>query len=247
MGLPVLNAPTFSGTIPSTKKSFTFRPFLVKEQKILLFALESRELINIYLALKDIIHSCIRETNIDVQKLPIFDLESIFLQIGARSTGEIANVIANCTNCKKDTELEIPLLDVSLKNYKKGANKIKLTDTIGITLKYPTLDDAIEVAKDDSKKNEEEQSSYDMLLNSIESVYDENGIYRLGEEYTTDDLNVFVDSLSIQQLRKIKKFLKESPYLSYETKFVCPHCGHENEVEIKGIKDFFFAPSPMKT
>jgi transcription elongation factor Elf1 len=252
--LPVLTTPTFSGTIPSIKKKFTFRPFLTKEQKILLFALESGELINVYLALKDIIEACVKDTTLDVENMPIFDLESIFLQIGARSTGEIANVLATCSNCQKTTELEIPLLDVTLKNYQKGANKISLTDDIGIIIKYPTLADAINLVSSEKEegieKNPEEGKeiqSYDLLLNSIEAVYTAEKIYRLGEDYSIDDLGVFIDSLSIPQLKKVKEFLKKSPYLSYETTYRCPHCEHENQVEIKGIKDFFFVPSPMKT
>lgn len=240
MSLPVLNNPTYTARIPSSGKPFNFRPFIVREQKILLMALESGDVTNIYHGLRDVINSCILDEIGDVETMPLFDLEGIFLAIAAKSTGEIAKVGKKCDHCGQPNELEIPLEGVALKNYKKGNNKIQLNEQVGVLLHYPTLKDALAVSiSQDHEKKSEEELSFNIIMNTIESVYDGKTVYN-SSDYSREELGTFVESFQMKHLRQIKEFLVETPYLSYEGSFNCEHCGKENKFEIKGIRDFFF-------
>ena len=240
MSLPVLNNPTYTAKIPSSGKSFNFRPFIVREQKILLMALESGDITNIYHGLRDIINTCILDDIGDVENMPLFDLEGIFLAIAAKSTGEIAKVGKKCDHCSHPNELEIPLEDIRLKNYAKGNNKIQLNEQVGVLLHYPTLKDALSISlgQEQDKKSEEELS-FDIIANTIESVYDGKSVYNSGD-YSREELGVFIESFQMKHLKMIKDFLTSAPYLSYEGAFNCEKCGSENRYEIKGIRDFFF-------
>lgn len=241
MSLPVLSNPTYSAKIPSTGKIFDFRPFIVREQKILLMALESGDVTNIYHGLRDIIKTCILSEIDDIETMPLFDLEGIFLAIAAKSTGEISKVGKKCDHCNHPNILEVPLEGVALKNYSKNNNKIQLTEEVGVLLHYPTLKDALDISirQEDKKKVSEEELSFDIIMNTIESVFDKNGIYT-GSDFSREELSTFVESFQLKHLRLVKDFLVNMPYLSYSGKFNCESCGKENQYEVKGIRDFFF-------
>jgi len=245
MTLPVLNTPTYSAKIPSTGQTYNFRPFIVKEQKILLIALESGDKSNIYHGVRDIIRSCILTDIGDIEKMPLFDLEGIFLSIASKSTGEIARVGKKCKECGHPNELEIPIEQVTLKNFSKGNNKIQLNDQVGIILKFPNLKDALDIALEqesalDSKGSiSDEELSFRIILRTIESVYDGKGVYS-GSDYTEEELASFIETFQVSHIKKIKQFLTNIPYLSYEGEFECEHCKAKNIFEVKGIRDFFF-------
>jgi phage FluMu protein Com len=241
MSLPILNTPTYSAKIPSTGKDFNFRPFIVKEQKILLMALESGDLSNIYHGLRDIIKSCLLSEIGNIETMPLFDLEGIFLSIAAKSTGEIAKVGRKCSSCGHPNEIEIPIENVTLKNFKQGSNRIQLNEKVGIILRYPTLKDALDLSleSEQDKKKSDEELSFNMITKTIESVFDEKSVYS-GSDYTEEELKNFVETFQLNHLKMIKNFLVDAPYLSYIGSFECDHCKHINEYEVKGIRDFFF-------
>jgi hypothetical protein len=241
MSLPVLSNPTYTAKVPSTGKNFNFRPFIVREQKILLMALESGDITNIYHGLRDIINSCILTDIGDVESIPLFDLEGIFLAIAAKSTGEIAKVGKKCKHCSHLNEIEIPLEGVVLKKFNKENNKIQLTDQVGVLLKYPTLKDALDISisQEKDKDKSSEALSFEIIMNTIGSVFEGKNVYS-GTDYSKEDLAEFVESFQMSHLKKIKDFLINVPYLSYEGSFECESCKKTNEYEVKGIRDFFF-------
>lgn len=240
MSLPIVETPLFFGKIPSTKKSFEFRPFLVKEQKSLLFALESGKFDQIYLAFKNIISVCTKN-QIDIDKIPSFDAESIFLQISSKSIGEISKIEAKCSHCSEFNQVSVAIPDIALKNFKSSGATIQLTDKIGIKLKYPTMKDIVDNASKSNNSNESVSKIgivYDTIISSIENIFDEKTVYP-ASDYKYEELNEFLENLSIDQLNKIEKFFEETPYLSVDLKFVCKACQKSNHQELKGIQNFF--------
>lgn len=242
MSLPLVETPTFIGKIPSSKKSFEFRPFLVKEQKALLFALESGNLEQIYLAFKNIISACTKET-IDVDNIPSFDAESIFLQISSKSIGETSKIEVKCAHCESFNKISVDIPDVTLKNYRNSGSTIQLTDKIGLKMKYPSMKDVVDISLQSSSKTTSDQSPqtkivYDTIISSIDCIFDEKNVYP-AKDHTYEELNSFLDNLSIDQINRVEEFFEKSPYLSLNVNFKCIKCGELNSQEIRGIKNFF--------
>jgi len=246
MALPSLKKPIYVGDIPSSKQKFQFKPFLVKEQKNLLIALESDDLEHIYSAFIEIVESCVisvdndKEKKLDVKNIPSFDAESVFLQISSRSIGEKTSVKVECENpeCNAENDIDVIIQDVHLKNYDPKKQKIQLTEDVGMELRYPSLNDIIH---EDDKNGEDHQVTqiYKTIKKSIVSIFDKENVY-LKDDMDSDELDEFIDSLTIPQMQKIENFFEDYPYLSNDVKFTCKSCGTVNETEIKGLKDFFF-------
>lgn len=243
--LPQLKTPTYSGTIPSTNDSFEFRPFLVGEQKVLLLAMETNDEKQLYIAFRDTLRTCVigpESIKNNIEKLPLFDLESIFLQISSKSTGDVSKIAATCTHCGTSNTLSVRASDVELKQYEKGKTRIELTESVGLVMRYPTLETVIDSVKDQTSDNVDQNNDssdfYQSIADSIESIYDENEVY-LREDINEKELSDFVDSLSLSQLKKIESFFDEMPYLGSSVNFKCTECGSKNVVELKGIRDFF--------
>jgi len=242
MSLPLVETPTFVGRVPSSKKTFEFRPFLVKEQKVLLFALETGNLEQIYTAFRDIVSACTRGA-VNVDEIPSFDAESVFLQISAKSVGERSDIEVKCSHCQTFNKVSVNLPDVTLKRFKSSGSTIKLTDKIGITFRYPTMRDVIDVSNNSASRRKDNQSPqaqliYDTVIASIESIFDEKKTY-MAQDSSYEELSAFLDTLTIEQVGKIENFFENSPYLSLNVDFKCFHCGGVNSQEIKGIKNFF--------
>lgn len=240
--LPLVETPTFVGKIPSSKKTFEFRPFLVKEQKALLFALESGELEQIYLAFKNIISACTKDA-INVDAIPSFDAESVFLQISSKSIGETSKIEVKCSHCEEFIKMTVNIPDVTLKGFKTSGSTIQLTDRIGLKMKYPSMKDIVDISmKSTSKKSFDESPQtklvYDTIIASIDSIYDEKNVYP-AKDYKYEELNTFLENLSIEQINRVEEFFEKAPYLSLDLDFKCPKCGGMNSQEIRGIKNFF--------
>lgn len=246
--LPKFDIPSFIGTVPSSGQTFEFRPFLVKEQKNLLIAMSSKNTPQIYSAFKSIIESCIKSFNgtpLDLNRIPIFDLESMFLQISAKSVGERSTIIEKCKQCQHENEIDIVIDDVKLKNYAQGDNKVMLSDSIGIIFKYPSIQDAIDTQfqienQSDSlnKPASSIESAYRQIVNSIESIFDANQVY-LASDLSKEELTSFLDQITIQQMQKIDEFFKRFPYLAIDVNYICQNCRTTNQTEIRGLQNFF--------
>lgn len=233
MPLPKIETPRYELTIPSTKKTVTFRPFLVKEEKVLLIAQESGNRNNIVKAMRDIAESCI-EDKIDGNKLTVFDLEYIFVKLRTKSVGEVSSVNLTCSECKKPNLVDINLDSIELVEGEKMSNDIKLTEEVGIVLQHPTVKDIIQM--------DFSGGDYDHMMEliklTIQSIYDRDGIYSRADA-TQAEINEFIDSLNRQQLEKIGEYIKSCPRIIKKIGYTCGECGHNNNTEISGLESFF--------
>lgn len=239
MALPIIQTPTYSCELKSLKKRIEFRPFLVKEQTILLIALETDDIEQIFTAFKQIIKACII-SDISIESLPAFELEYLFLQIAARSAGEMSEVIIHCDECNEENLVKINLLDASIKGSDPASQKIQLTSDIGIKLKYPGINaamDLVRITSNDSYLNDRE-GIIKLISSAIDFIYDSNKIYKK-EDTTAAELEEFIKSLTISQMKMIIEYLNSMPYLALDTKFECKKCKKKNEKSIRGIKSFF--------
>ena len=234
MALPNLNQQTFELNIPSTDEKIKYRPFLVKEEKILLQALESNSFTDISGAVKVIIENC-TFNKIDVDKLPSFDLEYIFLNIRAKSAGEIAKVKVLSPDDKKTyVETDIDLTKINVEVDVNHTNKIELTDTAGVIMTYPTLDMF-------TKHNYETPKADDFLklfADCIYQVYNGDDVYDYVD--TTDKERVeFLENLTKEQFDKIREFFETMPKLKHKVKITNPVTNKKNTVVLEGLRSFF--------
>lgn len=235
MALPKMVVPKFFTTIPSTKEKVAFRPFLVKEEKALLLALESTDENSMVDAIKETISACV-ETKTNIEKLPFFDLEYLFLQIRAKSVGEEAKfqyrhaggVNREGKPCEAVTDVVVKLDEVKTEEDPKHTNKIMLTDTVGVIMRYPTIETMKELV---TKRND-----FEVVSRCIESVFDENDMY---EPENTQDAIQFMESLNSSQFAKIVEFFETMPKMKHTVTYNCKGCGQEDTVTFEGIADFF--------
>lgn len=233
MALPKLNAPKYELTIPSTGKRVEFRPYTVKEEKILLIAKSSEDPKQMVRAIRDMIVACTYEA-IDIKKLTMFDFEYIFLQLRGKSVGETAQIRVACTKCTNYSDFDLDVANIEVTGDIKRDMKVQLTNDIGVVLKWPSFD----MAEKYAGKEQTETLAFEMLLDCIESIYDKNDVYPAAEQ-TTAELNEFIDSLSSAQFKKLSDMLDKLPQVSTEVEFKCMSCGHMNKTFIKGLQSFF--------
>jgi hypothetical protein len=235
MALPVINVPTYKANIPSTKEEITFRPFLVKEEKILLLALEDGGDASIAGAIKQIIHNCTFE-QVDVTRLATFDLEYVFLRIRAKSVGEVAKVQVLCEDDGETyVEAEVPLDKVKV-NFPEGhTNQIKLTDEIGVLMSYPDMNEMY-------KGIEEGQNTIDFSLDlikvAIAQVY-EGEVVHERTDFTDEELGDFLESLTSEQFASIQNFFETMPRLSHTVTVTNPNTKKKNKIKLEGLNSFF--------
>tara|TARA_R110002153_G_scaffold4891_2_gene22880 strand:- start:3067 stop:3768 length:702 start_codon:yes stop_codon:yes gene_type:complete len=232
MALPKLENPTYPIEVPSLNRKVEFRPFLVKEEKILMIAQESGDEKKILKTIKDIISAC-SFNKLDPNECTSSDIEYLFLQLRAKSVGESVEIRIKCTECGEYANVKINLEDIKLSEVEEISNTIEITDSIGVVLKHVSMSDAEKVDKDNS-----ENAFNQMLVYSIESIYDADNVYPASES-TEKELIEFIDSLSHKHLEKIQEFIQNIPKLQHTVKFKCKECGHENEVVLEGIESFF--------
>jgi hypothetical protein len=236
MALPKLAAPRFALEIPSTGKRISFRPFLVKEEKSLLMAAQSEDTVDMIDAVKDVISACVVDDTFDVEKIPYFDLEYIFLNIRAKSISEIVKLEYRHTGgvnyqgiaCDAVTPVEINLEQVKVYKDPDHTNKVKLDDRLGIELRYPTIND-VRMVSDGADEIE-------MLAKCIVSVYDEDSVY---EPDNMEDSIGFIESLNNEQFMRIMQFISTMPKLRHTFSYKCRGCGQEDKVTLEGMSDFF--------
>tara|TARA_Y100000033_G_scaffold40039_1_gene39863 strand:- start:1944 stop:2651 length:708 start_codon:yes stop_codon:yes gene_type:complete len=234
MALPVLNAAKYKTIIPSLNKEVEYRPYLVKEEKILMVALESNDQKQILTAIKDVINNCLYD-DINLNKLAMFDIETLFLRLRSKSVGETTEIKAKCEECEHEHLQEINFDDIQPPEIKKVVTKIELTDDVGMTLKYPSIGD---IQKHDSDKMESVEGMMEVVVDCIESIYDADNVYSAKDE-SRKSLKEFIDSLNSQQFSKLTDFFENVPALNYNLNFECSKCGHKNEIELRGLQNFF--------
>lgn len=235
MALPVVNAPKYSLVIPSSGETISYRPYLVKEEKILMVAMESKDQNQMLQALKDVIDSC-TEGAINIGKLPIFDLEYLFLKIRSKSVGETSDLSFKCSHCETKNDYQIDLEDVQVQGEIKKEVNIKVTDEIGLIMKYPEVNNIQRsISTGESKGLDLAMAS---IVSSIDSIYDQDNVYP-AENETQQDLVNFVESLNANQFQKLAEFFEDLPTLRHEINFKCISCGENNQLKIEGLQSFF--------
>ena len=236
MALPRLNdVPEYELTVPSTGQSVGFRPFLVKEQKVLMIAYESKDVKQILKAVMNCIQACVK--NIDTGKLATFDVDYIFTQIRSKSVGESNDVIIKCTNCQHENQITINLNEITI-DIKKKDMMIQLNDTYMLKMKYPTYTDIISdrVLLNDTRTQTEQLIA--TLRNCMDTIQTDEENIVLKDE-TVEEIDDFISSLNDEQYGKIADFVSSVPTMRYEKKFNCKECEKENTLVVEGLQDFF--------
>ena len=236
MALPQINTPTYELEVPSTGEKLKYRPFLVKEEKILMIAMEGKEQSGILDAVKQIVKSCTFD-KFDMSKAPMFDVEYIFLNIRAKSVGEISTVNLRCLDDNETfVKTEIDLTEVEVKMDEEHTNKIELTEEMGMIMTYPNLDSFA----DYDVTNINASNMIDMIASCIAQIYDKKGedVYD-SKDSTHKELVDFIEQLNSKQFAEVQKFFDTMPKLTHTVKIENPKTKVKSEVTLNGLNDFF--------
>ena len=238
MPLPKIATPSYELELPSTGETIQYRPFLVKEEKLLVIALESEDTKQITTAIKTVIKNCILTKNIKVESLPTFDIEFLFLNIRGKSVGEELEVNIICPD---DGETQVPvkinLDDIQVQKNEEHTNRIKLDSNIMMEMKYPSLDQFIKNNFDFNDKNAMDQS-FELIGSCIDKIFTEDEVWSAAD-VTKKELSEFLESMNSSQFKDIEKFFETMPKLSHTIKVTNPKTGVENEVVLEGLSAFF--------
>ena len=237
MALPKLNVPVYEAVLPSTEKVIKYRPFLVKEEKLLFTAQESGEEA-VLPAVKQIIKNCV-QGEIDVDNLPIFDIEYVFLRLRAKSVGEEITLGLKpwgCPQndgelCKFTTEVSVNLEEIKCVKDKTHTSKIMLDNKIGIMMKYPDISQL-------NTKGSENEMGFEVIKKCINMIFTEEETHER-DSFTDKELDDFIDSLNTKQMEKIKNFFDTMPVLKHTVKYTCKTCDEEKETTLQGLQSFF--------
>ena len=241
MPLPKINTPTYELTLPSNKKKIRYRPFLVREEKILVLAMESNDQKQITDAIIQIIGDCLITKNIDVTKLPTFDIEYLFLNVRSKSVGETVEVNITCPDDGKTTvETSINIDDIKVVKNKDHNLIVQLDDKYSMKLKYPTLDQFVENNFDFemAEPKESVSAAMSMLSTCIDMIYDQEESWDASES-TKEALDEFIDQLNTKQFQEVEQFFRTMPKLTHKLKVKNPQTGVESEVVLEGLASFF--------
>jgi len=237
MTLPSVETPRYELTLPSTDKVVQFRPFLVKEEKVLLVAMESNNNTEIINATKEILNACTYE-KLEIEKLPIFDIEYIFLQIRAKSVGEIAKFKMLCPDDKSTyTNVEVDLTKVNVQVDDEHTNNIVIDENrkLGVVFNYPTL----EMTKAGFNIDETDINTlFDIMTTSIDHIYEGEKVYP-AKDSTKEELKTFLESLPQKTFEKIKTFFETMPQLRHNIEVENPKTKVKSTIDLKGIREFF--------
>ena len=238
MPLPKIATPTYELELPSTGKTIQYRPFLVKEEKLLVLALESEDTTQITTAIKAVIKACIKTRGIKVETLPTFDIEYLFLNIRGKSVGEVLDVNVICPDDEKtQVTVQIDLDSIECRKTEVHTNKIKLDDTIIMEMKYPSLDQFIKSNFDMKEENQMEQS-FDLIASCIDKLYSADEVWA-SEDCSKKEMSDFLEQLNSSQFKEIEKFFETMPKLSHTIKVTNPETKVKSDVTLEGLAAFF--------
>ena len=227
--LPSIANPSLIAELPVSKQKVKYRPFVIKEQKALLLAQESKDVDSIVETIKSVISTC-TENTLDFSNTPTVDLIYFFLQLRIASVGPNVSFITNCNSCNTPINLNMSLSDIKV-NTDNAITNVKITDTVGIIFRFPTIEDSIQTGlqKDRSLK---------MLYNLIVSIYDEDSVYDKSD-YTEQEFIDWIETFSDKQLKEIEVFAKNMPTIKHELDFSCPKCNTKQSRTLEGLHSFF--------
>ncbi len=236
MALPKLNTPTYELEVPSTDEKIKYRPFLVKEEKILMIAMESKDNAQIVNAVKDIVQEC-TFNKLDIANLPMFDVEYIFLNIRAKSVGEISKLKLLCPDDKQTyADVEVDLSKVEVQVGKDHTNKIELTDEMGMIMTYPTIDSFTQ----SGIQTINAENMLQVVGSCILQIYEEKGekVYQ-AKDQTKKELTEFIESMNTGQFKRVQEFFDTMPKLKHTIKVKNPKTKKSSDITLEGLNDFF--------
>jgi hypothetical protein len=248
MGLPKIVVPEYSLTLPSNGKEVKYRPFLVKEEKILLIAMESEDEQQIVDATKTVIKNCVFG-DFEVEEMPIFDVEYVFLWLRSKSKGEIIELKYDCPKCENKIPLSFNTEEIKITNDDTHNNKIELTENLGVVLRYPNM---TLQAKLESMDTNEVEKIFTTVVECIDYIYDNENTYP-NKDHTRKEMSEFVDSLTDSQFQKLTHFFETMPKLRHEVVLRCKNknkqgkkkdkktveCGYTEDLVLEGLQSFF--------
>ena len=238
MPLPKIATPTYHLELPSTGKTISYRPFLVKEEKVLVIALESEDNKQITNAIKAVLKACVQTRGIKVEDLPTFDIEYLFLNIRGKSGGEQLEVNIICPD---DEETQVPVTidldDIQVEKSEEHTNKIKLDTNLMMEMAYPSLDQFIKSNFDFNDENQMDQS-FQLIASCIDKIYSDEEVWATAD-CTKKEVNEFLESMNSAQFKEIEKFFETMPKLSHNIKVKNPNTGVESDVVLEGLASFF--------
>jgi len=238
MPLPKISTPVYELDLPSTGQTIQYRPFLVKEEKVLVIALESEDTKQITNAIKTVIKNCIVTKNIKVESLPTFDIEYLFLNIRGKSVGEEIDVNVICPDDEEtNVSVKINLDDIKVQKSDEHSNRIKVDDNIMMEMKYPSLDQFIKTNFDFNNDAAMDQS-FDLIASCIDKIFTEEEVWSAAD-VTKKELIDFLEQMNSSQFKEIEKFFETMPRLSHKVNVTNPKTGIESEVILEGLANFF--------
>ena len=240
MPLPKISTPTYELELPSTGKKIKYRPFLVKEEKILILALESENIKQITTSIKSILKECIQTRGVKIDTLPIFDIEYLFLNVRGKSVSEALDLVVTCPDDNKTTvPVKIYIDEIKVVKSPDHNNDIKLDDKLTLRLKYPSLDEFIKSNFDFSSRDEGAlEQSFEIIATCIDQVYNEEESWA-ASDCTKKELLEWVETLNTNQFKLIESFFTTMPKLSHTIKVTNPKTKVENDVTLEGLSSFF--------
>ena len=238
MPLPTISTPTYELTLPSSSRKIKYRPFLVKEEKILIIAMESQDTKQIARAVKDVLAKCILTKGIKVDKLATFDIEYLFLNIRGKSVGEHIEVMVTCPDDNKtQVPMSINIDDIKVQKDKDHSSDIVLDDTYTLKMKYPSLNEFIKT-NFDQVENMKVDDTFDLISSCIDQVYSDEETWS-HQECTKKELSDFVESLNTTQFKMVENFFTTMPKLSHVVKVTNPNTKVDSEIKLEGLQSFF--------
>jgi hypothetical protein len=240
MALPKIDQPIYEVKLTSYPEPIKFRPFLVKEQKILLMAAESGESEEVLKAMKQVINNCVVSQNFDAEKLPMVDIELMFVNLRSRSVGENIDMFFKCNNevedgrkCGMVINIQVDLLNEVVPKEALMKNIIMVNDKVGVKMRYPTIDDIKFMSDLDPS-----EINVRLVANCIQQVFDDEQTFDL-EKTSIEELSDFMDQIPSHVYEKMEAFLKDVPTITYDKIHPCPKCKYEHKIHLEGMKDFF--------
>lgn len=234
--LPKITVPTFEATIPSTKQKITYRPFLVKEEKILLMAMEGKDNREIVKSVSKILKDCINE-DIDPTKLAFFDVEYLFLKLRGKSVGEAIDLKIkhlDDSECKHATEVSVDIDSIEVEIKDDHNQVIKFDDNLGIKMKYPTIEN-IDSVNENLATNDVDRL-FALITSSVDNVFTSETVY---DSFTKKEVEEFIEQLNQNQFGKIIDFFQNLPRIKKEVKYTCPKCKKDESIMLEGLSSFF--------
>ena len=240
MPLPTISTPTYELTLPSTGKKIKYRPFLVKEEKLLILALDSKDQVEITNSVKDVLKKCVLTRGIKIDDLPTFDIEYLFLNVRAKSVGEDINLVVTCPD---DKETEVPVTiyvdEIEVIKSKEHSKDITLDKDMTLRMKYPSLNQFVENNFDIEDSPETTVSkTFQLVADCMETVFTKEDAWD-SNDYSPEERMQFIEQLSSKQFKEVEKFFATMPKLSHTIEVTNPNTKKKSSIVLEGLADFF--------